>query len=187
MPNIGTTSSPEVHHQQHRSQSGDDSARNLITLCAAWHKNVHRGAWRSYITVTFRWPSGRLGFCFLALGLRQHCREPNRFGLSGGQHWDALACVENWTGGVWSVESKSHVPEIFGNGCGARAASSVKKIEQAIAAAKHMVAFQRTGRLETESAGSCGCHLSTGRRIRKDHGLHKSILRVASSVATTEK
>ena len=48
MTNIGTTSSLEVHHQQHRSQSGDDSARNLITLWAACHKNVHRGAWRSY-------------------------------------------------------------------------------------------------------------------------------------------
>ena len=34
------------------------------------------------------------------------------------------------------VESKSHVPEIFGNGCGAEAASSVKKIDEAIAATK---------------------------------------------------
>jgi hypothetical protein len=181
MPNIGTTSSLEVHHQQYRGQSGDDAARNLITLlcrvpqeCASW-------------CVAKLWPSGRMGFCFLALGLRQHCRDLNRFGLSGGQHWDALACVENRTGGVWSVESKSHVPEIFGNGRGAKAASSVKRIEQAIAAAKHMVAFQRKGRLAAESAGSCGCHLSTGRRIRKDHDLHKSILRVAASVATTEK
>jgi hypothetical protein len=48
MPNIGTTSSLEVHQQQHGSQSGDDSARNLIKLCAACHKKVHRGAWRSY-------------------------------------------------------------------------------------------------------------------------------------------
>ncbi len=40
----GTTSNLEVHHQQHRSKSGDDSERNLITLCAACHKNVHRGA-----------------------------------------------------------------------------------------------------------------------------------------------
>ena len=41
---IGTTSSLEVHHQQHRSQSGDDSEWNLITLCAACHKNVRGGA-----------------------------------------------------------------------------------------------------------------------------------------------
>jgi 5-methylcytosine-specific restriction endonuclease McrA len=40
----GTTSSLEIHHKQHRSRSGDDSEWNLITLCAACHKNVHRGA-----------------------------------------------------------------------------------------------------------------------------------------------
>jgi 5-methylcytosine-specific restriction endonuclease McrA len=38
----GTTLNLQVHHQQHRSQSGDDSEQNLITLCAACHKNVHR-------------------------------------------------------------------------------------------------------------------------------------------------
>ena len=40
----GTASNLEVHHQQHRSQSGDDSERNLITLCAVCHQNVHHGA-----------------------------------------------------------------------------------------------------------------------------------------------
>ena len=71
-----------------------------------------------------------------ALGLPQHCKELNCFWPRGGPHWDALASVENRTGGVLLVESKSHVPEIFGNGCGAEAASSVNKIEQAIAATK---------------------------------------------------
>lgn len=70
-----------------------------------------------------------------ALGLPQHCEELSRFWPSGGPHWDALACVEK-TGGVLLVEAKSHVPEIFGNGCGAEAASSVEKIEQGIAATK---------------------------------------------------
>ena len=32
----------EVHHKQHRSQSGDDSELNLISLCAACHARVHR-------------------------------------------------------------------------------------------------------------------------------------------------
>ena len=32
----------EVHHKQHRSQSGDDSEQNLVTLCASCHVNVHR-------------------------------------------------------------------------------------------------------------------------------------------------
>jgi hypothetical protein len=71
-----------------------------------------------------------------ALGLPQHCRELNRFWPSGGPHWDALACIQNSTDGVLLIEAKSHVAEIFGNGCGAEAPSSVKKIEQAIAATK---------------------------------------------------
>jgi hypothetical protein len=70
-----------------------------------------------------------------ALGLPQRCEELSRFWPSGGPHWDALACVEE-TGGVLLVEAKSHIPEIFGNGCGAGAASSVERIEQAIAATK---------------------------------------------------
>ena len=31
----------EVHHIQPRSQSGDDSEGNLITLCADCHKVIH--------------------------------------------------------------------------------------------------------------------------------------------------
>jgi len=38
----GTMSNLEVHHKQFRSQSGDDSNENLITLCAACHAGVHR-------------------------------------------------------------------------------------------------------------------------------------------------
>jgi 5-methylcytosine-specific restriction endonuclease McrA len=33
----------EVHHTEFRSQSGDDSKENLITLCTACHTTVHRG------------------------------------------------------------------------------------------------------------------------------------------------
>ena len=39
----GAMSNLEVHHQQHRSQSGDDSEQNLITLCVPCHRNVHHG------------------------------------------------------------------------------------------------------------------------------------------------
>ena len=38
----GTMSNLEVHHKEFRSQSGDDSEQNLITLCSACHATVHR-------------------------------------------------------------------------------------------------------------------------------------------------
>jgi 5-methylcytosine-specific restriction endonuclease McrA len=31
----------EVHHKQFRSQSGDDCEKNLITLCAVCHTDLH--------------------------------------------------------------------------------------------------------------------------------------------------
>ena len=33
----------EVHHQEFRSHSGDDSEQNLITLCSTCHATVHYG------------------------------------------------------------------------------------------------------------------------------------------------
>jgi 5-methylcytosine-specific restriction endonuclease McrA len=32
----------ELHHQDFRSQSGDDSQQNLIALCATCHAGIHR-------------------------------------------------------------------------------------------------------------------------------------------------
>jgi len=37
----GTMSNLEVHHQQFRSHSGDDSDQNLITLCTQCHAGIH--------------------------------------------------------------------------------------------------------------------------------------------------
>ncbi len=37
----GASSNLEVHHQEFRSRSGDDSEHNLITLCSACHATVH--------------------------------------------------------------------------------------------------------------------------------------------------
>jgi 5-methylcytosine-specific restriction endonuclease McrA len=37
----GTRSNLEVHHQEFRSRSGDDSEQNLITLCSACHAAAH--------------------------------------------------------------------------------------------------------------------------------------------------
>lgn len=38
----GAMSNLEVHHQQFRSQSGNDLETNLITLCASCHGRTHR-------------------------------------------------------------------------------------------------------------------------------------------------
>jgi 5-methylcytosine-specific restriction endonuclease McrA len=38
----GALSNLEVHHNEFRSQSGDDSEENLITLCAECHARVHK-------------------------------------------------------------------------------------------------------------------------------------------------
>jgi len=38
----GSMSHLEVHHRKFRSQSGDDSEQNLITLCAKCHGDIHR-------------------------------------------------------------------------------------------------------------------------------------------------
>ena len=38
----GTRSNLEVHHKEFRSQSGDDSEQNLITLCVECHASCHR-------------------------------------------------------------------------------------------------------------------------------------------------
>ena len=37
----GARSNLEVHHQEFRSHSGDDSEQNLITFCSACHAAVH--------------------------------------------------------------------------------------------------------------------------------------------------
>jgi 5-methylcytosine-specific restriction endonuclease McrA len=37
----GATQHLQVHHQQFRSQSGDDSEENLITLCDRCHNLAH--------------------------------------------------------------------------------------------------------------------------------------------------
>ena len=37
----GSRSNLEVHHKEFRSQGGDDSEENLISLCAGCHSRVH--------------------------------------------------------------------------------------------------------------------------------------------------
>jgi 5-methylcytosine-specific restriction endonuclease McrA len=37
----GTRSNLEVHHKEFRSEGGDDSEQNLITLCVECHASYH--------------------------------------------------------------------------------------------------------------------------------------------------
>jgi len=48
----GAMSNLEVHHRKLRSQSGDDSEQNLITLCTACHSIVHRGTKPNFYPAT---------------------------------------------------------------------------------------------------------------------------------------
>ena len=38
----GSRTQLEVHHQEFRSHSGEDTERNLITLCLGCHRSIHR-------------------------------------------------------------------------------------------------------------------------------------------------
>jgi 5-methylcytosine-specific restriction endonuclease McrA len=40
----GTMRNLDVHHKEFRSQAGDDSDQNLITLCVRCHAHSHGGA-----------------------------------------------------------------------------------------------------------------------------------------------
>jgi 5-methylcytosine-specific restriction endonuclease McrA len=45
----GSMSNLEVHHKELRSQSGEDSEQNLITLCVACHSLAHGGSkWKRW-------------------------------------------------------------------------------------------------------------------------------------------
>lgn len=41
MPSLRLQANLEVHHQEYRSQGGDDSEKNLVTLCVACHTLAH--------------------------------------------------------------------------------------------------------------------------------------------------
>lgn len=69
------------------------------------------------------------------LGLSRYREKLGQFWPKGGPVWDALA-LDKESGGILLVEAKSHVPEVFGNGCGAVAEDSILRIDKALAVAK---------------------------------------------------
>jgi hypothetical protein len=70
------------------------------------------------------------------LGLVGSRSELSNFWPRGGPAWDGLGIVSGARQGVLLIEAKSHVPEISGSGCGAKADSSIKKIETSLAMTK---------------------------------------------------
>lgn len=74
-----------------------------------------------------------------AVGLGNFVSELANFWPSGGPSWDALATISDSDGrihpGVILVEAKSHIPEIYGNGCQA-GPDSRDVIEKALAETK---------------------------------------------------
>jgi len=79
-----------------------------------------------------------------ALGLSKYTNELSRFWPNGGPRWDALGLVSKGDGGVLLLEAKSHGAEIRGNGCGAVADLSVRKIDAALALTKDWLQVSRT-------------------------------------------
>lgn len=67
------------------------------------------------------------------LGLYESRAELSRFWPRGGPVWDAVGVVKGGPGGVLLLEAKSHVSEISGSGCGAKADRSIQKIEASLA------------------------------------------------------
>ena len=74
-----------------------------------------------------------------AVGLGEFIPELAKFWPSGGPSWDALATTSDSNGylrpGVVLLEAKSHIPEIYGNGCGA-GEHSRRLIESSLLTAK---------------------------------------------------
>ena len=70
------------------------------------------------------------------LGLNDARTELSRFWPNGGPVWDALGVVEGSSSGVVLLEAKSHIAEIAGGGCLAKAERSIEIIETSLAMTK---------------------------------------------------
>jgi len=70
------------------------------------------------------------------LGLDRLRTDLSLFWPRGGPVWDALAVVSGASQGVLLLEAKSHVPEISGSGCGAKADHSIQEIDASLAMTK---------------------------------------------------
>jgi len=98
------------------------SQYNLNEKAIHWVSPLREDTYSEYRDAEFL---ERVGLAHLAPALR-------KFWPRNGPCWDALARIE---GGCIFVEAKSHVPEIYGDGCGASGRSK-EKIQAALDSTK---------------------------------------------------
>jgi hypothetical protein len=116
----------QFYVNQEAAMLGNEISQALqVKVSPRWVSPMHTDMYREY----------RDAASLRALGLDKHQKELALFWPSRGPVWDALA-LDDLTGGVLLLEAKSHVPEICGSGCKAKADRSIQKIEQSMAATK---------------------------------------------------
>jgi hypothetical protein len=119
----------QIQHYVNEQQSvlnGAISAALSLQLCITWTSPLRSDRYREYKDSAF----------LRVLGLDSSRTDLSRFWPRGGPVWDALGIVSGASQGVLLLEAKSHVPEISGSGCGAKADLSIKKIEASLAMTK---------------------------------------------------
>jgi len=119
----------QIQHYVNEQQSvldGAISAALSLPLSISWASPLRSDRYREYKDSAF----------LRVLGLDRSGTELSRFWPRGGPVWDALGIVSGASQGVLLLEAKSHVPEISGTGCGAKADRSIRKIEASLAMTK---------------------------------------------------
>ncbi len=126
----------QIQHYVNEQQSvldGEVSAALSLPLSVRWASPLRSDHYREYKDSAF----------LRVLGLEDLRVQLNLFWPSGGPVWDALGVVRGANQGILLVEAKSHVAEISGGGCGAKADRSVKQIEASLAVTKLWLGARR--------------------------------------------
>jgi hypothetical protein len=116
------------HYVNERQSVLNEAISNALSLRMSirWASPLRSDRYREYKDSAF----------LRVLGLDGSRTELSHFWPRGGPVWDGLGIVSGAGPGVLLIEAKSHVPEISGGGCGAKADRSIKKIETSLAMTK---------------------------------------------------
>jgi hypothetical protein len=119
----------QIQHYVNEQRSVLDreiSAALSLPLSIIWVSPLRSDGYREYKDSAF----------LKVLGQGAAQTELGNFWPRGGPVWDALGIVNGVTQGVLLLEAKSHATEIPGNGCGAKADRSFRRIETSLAMTK---------------------------------------------------